>query len=268
MHITGSEGGPPQRMAVPVGDLAGGLYSVVGVLAALHDREHTGKGAHVDVGLLDSSVALLSYIAGNYSASGDEPQKVGSGHHSVTPYGAYRAKDEWLVIACFAERAWPKLCRALEREDLIDDERFATQAVRKQNEIELDQILNAELSARTRGEWLEQFDKYDAPGAPINRVSEALNDAQVRYRGMVMTVNVPGGGQMEVPGNPVKFSPPSAGDDLTATYPLLGADTEIVLHDILGWDPTHIAELARRGTIALGPGNVAEREGVSAREHD
>ena len=249
MSLTG-EGGdrPPLRLGLPMADLAGGLFAVIGILAALERRRRSGGGSRVDVGLLDSLVSFLTYMAANYAVTGEEPPPVGSAHHSVVPYQAFRTQDGWLVLTSFSERLWPRICRALGREDLAGDERFATNAARVGNRETLIPILEGELARRGTGEWLALFGENDVPASPINRVSAALEDPQVRHRRMVRTLPLPEGGDLEVVGNPVKFS--DLGEPANCEpYPLLGEDTAAVLAGLLGYDDAAIGDLHERGVV-------------------
>jgi crotonobetainyl-CoA:carnitine CoA-transferase CaiB-like acyl-CoA transferase len=247
MHLTG-HGDRPTRNGLSVGDLSGAVFAVIGILAALEKRHRTGRGERIDIALMDTLVSMLQYIVANQSATGSEPRAAGSGHEAVVPYQAFRAKDDWIVIACFAPRYWPLVCNAIDRPDLADDPRFATNIDRVRNRELLIPLLDEEIAKRTKQEWLAIFDRLDAPGAPIYTVSEVMNDPHVRHRRMVRPMNLPEGGTLDVVGNPLKFA--SVPDPETAaSYPLLGEHTTEVLRDIAGRDPETIAALHEEGVI-------------------
>jgi formyl-CoA transferase/CoA:oxalate CoA-transferase len=250
MYLTG-EGGdsPPARLGVPMADLTGGLFAVIGILAGLVRRGKSGGGSAVDISLLDSLVAMLTYVAANYSVTGNEPTPVGSAHHTVVPYQAFRTVDSWIVVACLSENFWPPFCRALGREELIEDPRYAINQQRVANREELVALIGAELAAGTKAEWLARFEAEGFPAAPVSRVSEVLADPQIRHRKMVRTLPVPGGGELEVVGNPVKLAEFEE-DVECAPYPRLGEHSGEVLAEVLGFDPEQVERLRAEGVIA------------------
>ena len=137
MSITGEPDGDPVRMGIPTGDLAGGMFAAHGICAALYHREKTGEGCRIDVGLLDSQVSMLTYVAEYVCFGGETPKPIGSGHQSVVPYQAFKTQDIYIVIAIFIEKFWEALCKVMDIEELRDDPRFATNELRRQNKAEL-----------------------------------------------------------------------------------------------------------------------------------
>jgi crotonobetainyl-CoA:carnitine CoA-transferase CaiB-like acyl-CoA transferase len=250
MSLTGEPGGLPLRSGVPFGDLTGGTFAGLGLVAALLRRAKTGEGAYIDLSLLDVQVSLLSYVAAYYWANGKVPQPVGSGHAAIVPYGAYRTRDGFLVIAVFGEHFWGGTCEALDLLELAGDPRFATNEQRVVHREELEPLLRARLAERTTAEWMARLDAHGIPAAPVNTVDKALVDPQVSAREMVREQKHPLVGPLKYLGNPFKTREPDAGPGRPA--PLLGQDTADVLSSILGYSPAEIERQAAVGACRLG----------------
>jgi crotonobetainyl-CoA:carnitine CoA-transferase CaiB-like acyl-CoA transferase len=250
MSLTGEPGGLPLRSGVPFGDLTGGTFAGLGLVAALLRRAKTGEGAYIDLSLLDVQVSLLSYVAAYYWANGKVPQPVGSGHAAIVPYGAYRTRDGFLVIAVFGEHFWDGTCEALDLLELAGDPRFATNEQRVVHREELEPLLRARLAERTTAEWMARLDAHGIPAAPVNTVDKALVDPQVSAREMVREQKHPLVGPLKYLGNPFKTREPDAGPGRPA--PLLGQDTADVLSSILGYSPAEIERQAAVGACRLG----------------
>jgi crotonobetainyl-CoA:carnitine CoA-transferase CaiB-like acyl-CoA transferase len=250
MGLTGEPGGRPMRMGLPMADLATGLFAALGALAAVIERQRTGRGQLVDVAMLDAMVGLLTQFAGRYFMTGEDTEPVGSGHPSVVPYGAYETADGYVVIANLGEGFWPKIARAIGRADLIDDPRFRTNQLRMEHKAELEELVIAETRKRTTAEWEVIFEREDVPHGPVNRVSQVLAHPSVIARGMVTEFEHPRLGRWPATGRAIRFGA-HEGERFEAP-PLLGEDTEAVLRDVLGYDQERIAELVRTGAVALG----------------
>ncbi|UCH90044.1 MAG: CoA transferase, partial [Thermoplasmata archaeon] len=205
MSITGEPEGDPVRMGIPTGDLAGGMFAAHGVCAALYQREKTGEGCRIDVGLLDSQVSMLTYVAEYVVFGGEIPKPIGSGHQSVVPYQAFKTADIYIVIAVFVEKFWQLLCKVLELEHLTNDPKFETNDKRRENKSELIPILQEKLLTKPGEEWLKLLAEAGVPSGPINTVDKVMEDEQVVARNMVPEIDHPKCGKLKVLGNPIKI---------------------------------------------------------------
>lgn len=246
MSLTGHPGAPPARAGVPISDLVGGLFLDLSVVGALRERDRTGKPVVLDVSLFESSISLLMYWAGLALNTGLAPQPQGSGNTHVYPYGGFPAADGWVVVAPYSGAFWPKLCRALSREDLCADPRFVDNDARVANRDELEAILNKEFRRRSSAEWLEILRDADVPAAPVNTVGQAMADPQVDARDM--RADIPIGDEVfSFAGNPVRTFP-----ETRTTYgapPRFGEHTRAVLTDLIGMADEKVTELARAGVL-------------------
>jgi crotonobetainyl-CoA:carnitine CoA-transferase CaiB-like acyl-CoA transferase len=252
MSVTGEPDGPPTRMGLPMADLCGGLYAVIGVLGAVYERDRTGRGQFVDFSMLDGMVGMLMYMATRVFMTGEDSPKIGTGHYGIVPYGAYPARDGHLVIANIGEMFWPKICAAIGRPDLAQDARYDTNSKRVARRAEVDALLKEALAERTVAEWDAILERHDVPHAPILEVSEVLAHPQVRARGMVAEYEHPRLGRFPALGRAIRF--PEHADVPIKAPPLLGEDDERVLGGLLGYSPERIAELRRAGVIGGASG--------------
>jgi len=247
MSFTGEPGGLPVRCGIPIGDLGGAMFAVIGILSALHSCSVTGEGQTVDISMLDVQVALTTYRAKYYFVAGEIPQPVGTAHVSNVPLRAYRTKDSFIVIEAFMDHFFKNLCRAVEIEPLADDPRFNSRAKRLEHRDELDRILQEAFLKKTTDEWMQIFHEIEVPSGPINTLDKALTDPQVLARNMVVEIDSPHTGKLKDVGNPVKLS--SVEQQIYNPPPLLGEHTETVLKDILGYSSEKIAKLRGKNII-------------------
>ncbi|HSB73499.1 MAG TPA: CoA transferase [Candidatus Methylomirabilis sp.] len=249
MSLTGEPGRPPVKMGVPVGDLGGGVFGAYGVVAALYQRDRTGRGSHVDIAMFDVQLSLLSYHAQYYLTSGVNPEPVGSAHPNTVPYQAFQTRDGYLAVAILgAERFWPRFCEAIGLPEMGRDPRFATNVRRVEQKGVLVPILEIRMAERTTWEWMEILANAEVPCAPVNRVAQALALPQAAARGMLQSVPHPSGdGTITLVGNPVKMEGNEGAP--VAPPPLLGQHTEEVLRDLLGYQAATIEELRGSGVI-------------------
>ena len=248
MSMTGVPGEPAVRAGIPIGDLCAGMYGAIGVLAALEARRRTGKGRLVDVAMLDCQVAMLCYQAAYFLHSGNEPGRQGRGHASIPTYRSFDAgNDTELVITANTERMWRALCGVLQRAELADDPRFATNDDRYANRFELWPLLEAAFREKDADAWVPLLLEAGIPVGRVNTLEAALSNPQIVHRDMVLALTARDGRQVRVAGNPIKFAddePPQAGFP-----PLLGENTRDVLAGVLGLDEKEIAAALAAGIV-------------------
>lgn len=254
LSITGEPGGPPIRPGVSYGDMTGGLFTAIGILAALHDREKTGKGQAVDVSLLDCQVAILENAIMRYYVTGKAPEPLGTRHPSATPFQAFPTADGHLVIALGfgEENQWQLLCGILGLPELMDDRRFDTGPRRTQRHAELAPILEAAFRARATREWLVELESAGIPCGPVNTIPQMLADPQVQAREMVRPVTHATAGTILIANTPVRMSRSESG--IKGPPPDFGQDTRDVLAELLGFSSDDIAALEDRGVVAASGG--------------
>ncbi|KKM04485.1 hypothetical protein LCGC14_1763750 [marine sediment metagenome] len=246
MSITGEPGGPPLKVGVAIADITVGMFAAYGILAALYNREKRGRGQMIDVSLLDSQVALLTYQAGAYFASGEIPQPVGSGHPLIVPYQAFKAKDVYFNIAAGNDKLWKILCKAIGLEKAIDDPKFATNAKRVENREEIVKVISDIIITKNGEEWLKILTDAGVPCGPIYTIDKVFTDPQVLHRQMLKKLDHPKGGKVMVTGVPIKLSD-TPGEVETAP-PILGQHTQEILTE-LGFSDQDIKKFRQEKVI-------------------
>ena len=227
MSVTGEIEGEPQRVGSPVADVSAGLYACMSILAALHVREKTGKGQHIDISLLEAAVSLLSNVSSNYLISGEEAERYGNGHPNIVPYQAFHTQDGYIVVSCGNDRLYQTFCRLLGREDLATDPRFATNPQRVRNREELVPILQEQFLQRETGDWLTALRAAGIPCGPINTVSQVFSDPHLQARGFIWECEHPTAGTIKLSGSPIRLS--ETPTKLYNAPPLLGEDNDALL---------------------------------------
>ena len=192
MSLTGEPDGAPQKSGIAYADLFTGLYAGVAILAALRERDRSGRGAHIDMALLDSQVAVLANQALNWMVSGDVPARMGNGHVNLVPYQAFRVADGEIIVAVGNDGQFERLCGILGIETLAGDERFRTNPARVVNRDALIPLLEAAIQGRGRRELSEALDSAGIPAGPINAVDSVFADPQVVHRGLRIEGEIPG----------------------------------------------------------------------------
>ena len=215
MSLTGQPGGSPTRVGTSIGDIGAGLFTAVGIGAALHHRAGSGEATKVDVAMLDSQVAMLENAIARFAATGEVPGPLGSRHPSIAPFEAYTTRDGHLVIAAGTDALFARVCEVLGLPELARDERFAHNPERAANADALKAELEAALTGGDSAAWLERLEAAGVPCGPINDVARVLGDPQVLARNMVLRVTDPVAGELPMAGNPIKL----AGFDDPATRP-------------------------------------------------
>ncbi len=247
MSITGPEEGPPSRVGVPIVDITAGMFAATAILAALRARELTGEGQLVDVSLLDTQIALLANVGGNYLVGQVEPRRQGNAHPSIAPYEAFQASDRWFALAAANESQWATLCAAIDRGDLQADPRFANNGLRVAHRAELKTALEETFVIRSADEWLDILRRAGLPCGPINTVPEAFDHPQAAARELALPAEHPSAGPIRLAGFPYKLSQTPA--QVRHAPPLLGEQTDEVLGELLGYSAGQIAELREKGAI-------------------
>jgi len=231
MSLTGHPGGEPTRVGTSVGDLTAALFGTVGIATALYDREKTGRGQKVDVGMLDCQVAILENAIARYVATGDVPGPLGTKHPSIAPFAAFRTKDDYIVIAAGNDALFARVAKVLGHEDWANDPRFATNPKRIEHLDALHAEMESALETRAAKEWLKLLEAEGVPCAPINDIAAVMADPQVLTRNMIVTADDPDLGPVRMQGNPIKLS--SYDDPQTrGTAPDLDGDRAIVLKEL------------------------------------
>ena len=244
MSITGlpdgEPGGTPMRVGVAVVDLFTGLYTCVAILAALYRREKSGEGAHIDMALFDTQLAMLANQASNALVSGRDPPRQGNTHPNIVPYQVFAAADQPIIIAVGNERQFNKLAEMCGHPEWASDERFASNGARVANRAEIVRLVSECIRHKTAVEWLEQLEAAGIPAGPINSITQALADVQAQHRQMVRTL-----AGMPLVGSPVRLDGGRADSDLPP--PALGEHTREVLTS-LGVGPDEIS-LLKQGRV-------------------
>ena len=251
MSVTGEAddrpGGGPQKVGVALTDILTGLYTTVAALSALAWREKTGRGQHVDMALLDVTVAAMANQAMNYLIGGGVPERMGNAHPNVVPYQAYKAADHYIILAVGNDEQFRRFCEAAGRSQLADDERFATNRARVVNRRLLGPILDEVIGARPRAFWLEKLETVGVPCGPINDLEQVFGDPHVRARGMRRELDHPAAGSVPTVANPIRLSDSPVEYDRAP--PTLGQHTDEILSGLLGKDAAEIERLREIGAI-------------------
>ena len=248
MSYTGEVGGEPVRMGTPLGDLAGGIFATNGVLAALYQRERTGRGQNVDISLLDCQISLLNYRGQYYLVGNEIAQPLGTGHRSIHPIRAFKTKTFDIVIDCNTQKIFDEFCYTAGVPELATSPKFTSKENRYNNRAELYDILEKLFLTKTGEEWLELLEER-IPIAPINTVDKTLSDPQVLSRNMVAKADYGNNKKLNIIGNPIKMS--EITQEVFKAPPHLGEDTEQVLAKLLNYSPEEIAELRRQSIISI-----------------
>lgn len=206
MSVTGEEGAAPVKCGVPIGDYCAGLYAACTIMAALTRRRDTGEGGYIDCSLMASLIGVATLQTSEYFGTGKAPRRLGSAHPRNAPYQAFKASDDYFVIAAGNDKLWRSVCEAIGQPDLAVDPRFLTQQLRACNQAELVKILEVPFATRTATEWLEEMDRRGVPCAPINSYPDVLSDPQVTALGLVRPLTLPNGVQTQTTAYPVALS--------------------------------------------------------------
>ncbi|XP_022080143.1 succinate--hydroxymethylglutarate CoA-transferase-like [Acanthaster planci] len=248
IHITGPEDGEPVRVGVAMTDLSTGLFAYGAILAALLHRERTGLGQKIDCNLLSTQVAIMSHIGANYLMAGMEAKRWGTGHGSIVPYQAFKTSDgRLLIVGAGNNEHFKTLCKVLEMEELVTDERYTSNELRVINRDSLITKLSARFQEKELSDWVAAFEETCLPFGPVQSLQQVFQDPQVIHNKMIQEFNHPTVGNVRVPGPPVGYS--TIQTDVRLSSPQLGEHTDQVLSEMLGYDRDQIQELEASGAI-------------------
>lgn len=250
MSITGEPdevpGARPEKVGVAISDLMTGMYGVVGILSALHHRNTTGEGQHIDMSLLDSTVAMLANQNMNYLIGDQVPTRLGNAHPNIVPYQDFKTKDGYLILSIGNRGQWERFCDAADIPGVKDDPRFETNESRVMHRKEVADGIAPAMLTRTTAEWIQTLEAVNVPCGPINNIAEAFADPQVRHRGMRLDLPHESAGTAPSVATPIKMSDTPLEYD--AAPPVLGQHTDEILIE-MGKSPEKIEEMRKAGVI-------------------
>ena len=206
MSVTGQPNSEPTRVGTSIGDITAGLFTAIGINAALYDRVKTGKGMYIDVSMLDCQIAILENAIARYLSKNEIPKPMGSRHPSIAPFEAFKTHDSYIIIAAGNDKLFENLCIALELDNLIKDERFKSNLSRNENMDNLKKILEEKLVKDTTNNWVKKLEKLKIPCGPIFNIKEAVENPQVQARNMIVKAYHKVIGDFKLAGNPIKMS--------------------------------------------------------------
>ncbi|MDA0768859.1 MAG: CoA transferase [Chloroflexi bacterium] len=247
MSVNGFPDAPPAKIGVPIADLNTGMFAAFGVLTAYVNRLKTGQGQHVDAALLDSGIAYSLYESATYFATNEVSGPLGSAHRMIAPYQAFATKDGYLNLGAANQNNWQRMCTAVGRLDLLEDERFASNAERMVHIEDLTPIMEQTFKSETTAHWVELLEGAGVPTGPIYKVDEVYADPHVQARNMAVEVEHPIAGHIRNIGVPVKLS--ETPGSVRVAAPVLGADTDDVLIQF-GFSESEIAGFKESGAAS------------------
>ncbi len=206
MSITGHPNSEPTRVGTSIGDITAGLFTTIGINAALYDRQKTGKGAYIDVSMLDCQIAILENAIARYLSKNEIPEPMGSRHPSIAPFEAFKTKDSYIIIAAGNDKLFTKLCEILEISDISKDENFNTNSKRCKNMDKLKKIFEEKLKSKNTKEWIKKMESLKIPCGPIYNIKQAVENDQIKERNMIVKSYHKNIGEFRSAGNPIKMS--------------------------------------------------------------
>jgi len=206
MSITGHPNSEPTRVGTSIGDITAGLFTTIGINAALYDRQKTGKGAYIDVSMLDCQIAILENAIARYLSKNEIPEPMGSRHPSIAPFEAFKTKDSYIIIAAGNDKLFTKLCEILEISDISKDENFNTNSKRCENMDKLKKIFEEKLKSKNTKEWIKEMESLKIPCGPIYNIKQAVENDQIKGRNMIVKSYHKKIGEFRSAGNPIKMS--------------------------------------------------------------
>ena len=248
ISITGWPDSPPTRVGMSTGDITSSLFTAIGINSALYQREFTGKGQKIDVAMIDCQVAILENALVRYQVDGIAPTPIGNRHPTITPFQAFKASDDYFVLPIGNDNLWRKFCKAIDREEFITDERFATNGARTENLEIIIPILDKIFVEKTVQEWITLLEAKGIPCSSINSIDKVMADKQILSRNMIVDVEDDIAGLTKIAGNPIKMdSIPE--DKKRGPAPKLGEHNNLFLKEYFGYDDKKIQQLLDDGVI-------------------
>ncbi len=206
MSVTGHPDNEPTRVGTSIGDITAGLFTAIGINAALYDRQKTGKGAFIDVSMLDCQIAILENAISRYLSKNEIPKPMGSRHPSIAPFEAFKTKDSYIIIAAGNDKLFTKLCEVLNIKDIPKEKRFNSNSLRCENMDSLKKILEDKLKLKNTNEWIKEMEKLKIPCGPIFNIKQAVENPQIKHRNMIVKSYHKIIGEFKSSGNPIKIS--------------------------------------------------------------
>ncbi len=247
MGVTGYEGGEPLKAGISLADYMGGYNAAIAILAALHYKKVTGEGQYIDISMQDGIWAMVFPDRADYFDTLVPPKRIGNRLSSSAPFGAYNAKDGYVVICTITDEQWQNVLKAIGREDLSNDERFATRVLRAKNMAAVEEILHEWLKDKTVDEAIEVFNKFRVPCSPVPTFEQVANDPHIWHREMIIEVEQPLSGKVKLGGSVYKMS--KTPGNRKQRIPLVGEHNQEIYGGLLGLDKEELARLEKEGII-------------------
>jgi len=206
MSVTGQPNSEPTRVGTSIGDITAGLFTAIGINAALYDRQKTGKGMQIDVSMLDCQIAILENAIARYLSKGEIPKPMGSRHPSIAPFEAFKTKNSYIIIAAGNDKLFDGMCQTLGIPECVQDQRFKDNNTRNKHINDLKIIIEDKLKYKTTEEWVKLFTDKSIPCGPINNIKEAVENPQIQFRNMIVSAEHNKIGTFKMAGNPIKMS--------------------------------------------------------------
>jgi crotonobetainyl-CoA:carnitine CoA-transferase CaiB-like acyl-CoA transferase len=247
MWITGEAEGNPSKVGVAITDVVTGIHASGAIMASLFWRERSGRGQYIDCSLLDIQASALANIASNWLVAGQEAKRWGTAHESIVPYQVFGTKDFPIAIAAANQKLWENFCKALEKEEWLEDSRFGSNPERVQHRDVLIPLIEERMQEKTCDEWMELLLEASVPCGPVNNMERLFSDPQMLHRNMVVEVPHPTIDILKLCGIPIKYS--DTPGSIRLAPPLLGEHTDDILGNVLGYDKNQIQSLRDAGAV-------------------